>query len=345
MIDRKFRIEEFEILRSLGTGTVGEIFLAKEIATGRTIALKILQAAVSQNALIRSRFEREIMILERFRHPHIVEVYGGGETNGQLFFAMEYVDSGTVKELLQRYRRLPWMEVASIAKQICSALQFAHNHGIIHRDLKPGNLFLTHEGQVKLGDFGIARDMKSDSLTDQGMTVGTYAYMSPEQIKADARISGKADLYSLGCVLYEMLVGHALFQGDNFAELFEQHLRREAPRVSETVHNLPPAMDDIVAQLLKKNPDERPFNARIVQGIMRKILDETAQAPHLKASDNQFGSRDVSADQAYDPGQQQLVFRLIEAEKNSEDKRKSRGLIALLLILAAITVWLVVKGS
>ncbi len=334
MIKLKYRIEDFEILRSVGSGTVGEIFLAKEKSTGQTVALKILQASVSQNALIRSRFEREIMILERLRHPHIIEVYGGGETNKQLFFAMEYVDGGSVKELLQRYRRLPWIEVASIARQICSALQCAHNNGIIHRDLKPGNLFLTKDGRVKLGDFGIARDMNSDALTDQGLTVGTYAYMSPEQIKADARISGKADLYSLGCVIYEMLVGKPLFQGDNFAELFEQHLRNDAPRVGGYVHGIPKAFEDIVAQLLRKNPDDRPFNARTVQGIMRQILDQAAvdQGSHPKL-DDQGDSRDVAADRAFDLGQQQLILRLIAAEKNSDDKRKKRGLVVLLALI------------
>jgi serine/threonine protein kinase len=270
-----FRIEDFQLGASLGQGTVGEIFAANEISTGRQVALKILLPSVSQDRLVRSRFEREIGILEKLRHPNIVEVYGGGEVGGRLFYAMELVNAGTVKDLLIRFGTLPWTEVATITRQVCSALQYAHNHGIIHRDLKPANLFLTREGHVKLGDFGIARDTRANDITDQGLTVGTHAYMSPEQITADAQISGKTDLYALGCVMFEMLVGRPPFQGTNFAQLFEQHLRSPAPRVRDFSTDIPQRMDDVIHELLQKSPEARPFNARHVQGIMFELLEST----------------------------------------------------------------------
>jgi serine/threonine protein kinase len=262
---------------------------------------------------------------------------------------MELVDAGTVKDLLVRYNMLPWSEVATIAKQVCSALQYAHNHGIIHRDLKPANLFLTRQGYVKLGDFGIARDLRSNDLTDQGLTVGTHAYMSPEQITADARISGKTDLYALGCVLFEMLVGRPPFQGVNFAQLFEQHLRSPAPRVRDFVPNIPDRLDDVIASLLQKSPDDRPFNARHVQGIMLELLDTAQAAIVVDRSQSPMPEErnmvdekstcriDLGADQAVDAGQELLSKRL---SFGSERRPSSwRAVLALAVIGIAIIVF------
>ncbi|MEM9587658.1 MAG: serine/threonine-protein kinase, partial [Planctomycetota bacterium] len=161
--------------------------------------------------------------------------------------------------------------VVDIGRQICSALQFAHNHGVIHRDLKPGNLFLTRDAEIKLGDFGIARDVNAGDLTADGLTVGTHAYMSPEQITGDTLISGKTDLYALGCCLFEMVSGRKPFLGDNFAQLFEQHLRVPPPKASSAVGDCPPELDEVIDQLMAKSPDDRPFNARHVQGCMLQI--------------------------------------------------------------------------
>jgi serine/threonine protein kinase len=274
----KFKIEEFELGRQIGQGTVGEIFLARQLATGKTVALKILMPSFSQDRLIRSRFVREMQILEKLRHPHIVEVYGSGEVGGRLFYVMEFVDAGSVKELLANYGLLPWQEVASIARQICSALQYMHNHGIIHRDLKPANVFLTREGEVKLGDFGIARDMQTKDFTDQGITVGTHAYMSPEQITASKSINEKTDLYALGCVLFEMLTGRPPYQAAHIAELFDMHLRGRIPRVRDTLPRIPEQLDEVIASLMHKKPEDRPFNARAVQGIMSELLVADGQA-------------------------------------------------------------------
>ena len=191
-------LTDYEIGSVLGVGTVGTILAAVHRQTGEQVAIKRLHPGVSRDPLIRARFRREMLVLQRLDHPNIVRYLGGGEDDGSLFYAMELVDGGTVKDLLQARGAMEWPVVAEIAKQVCSALQCAHNNGVIHRDLKPGNLFLTKEGEVKLGDFGIARDLKGKDISASGMTVGTRAYMAPEQITGDASVSGKADLYSLG---------------------------------------------------------------------------------------------------------------------------------------------------
>ncbi|MEC7679408.1 MAG: serine/threonine-protein kinase [Planctomycetota bacterium] len=269
-------LANYDIGEVIGAGTVGTIYAAIHRETGEKVAIKKLHAGVSQDPLIRARFKRETVVMERLRHPNIIRSMGGGEENGQLFYVMELLDGGTVKDLLQTKRVLHWPVVVEIARQICSALQFAHNHGVIHRDLKPSNLFLTREAEVKLGDFGIARDLQGSDITSSGMTVGTHAYMAPEQITGDANVSGKADLYSLGCCLFEMLVGRTPFQGDHFAQLFEQHLRKPAPTIIDLVPTCPPELSEVISKLLAKSPEDRPFNARQVQASMLQ-LDESIE--------------------------------------------------------------------
>lgn len=275
-------LADFELGRVLGVGTVGTIYDGKvrndrEVApaaaalAGEDLAIKKLHPTVSADELIQARFRREMLILERLRHPNIIGYFGGGTEHGQLFYVMQRVDGGTIKDLIESTGPLPWQVVVDVARQICSALQCAHNHSVIHRDLKPGNLFLTRDAVVKLGDFGIARDQHSADLTNQGLTVGTHAYMAPEQITGEALISGKVDLYALGCCLFEMLSARKVFLGENFAQLFEQHLRAVPPRIRTIRSDVPEELDEIIHQCLNKRPDDRPFNARAVQGVMIEI--------------------------------------------------------------------------
>lgn len=316
----KIPFEDIELGALIGAGTVGAVYRGRLKKTGEAVAVKLLQQAISKDRLVRARFEREMDILQKLQHPNIIHYFGGGNHDGQLFYAMEPVETGTVKELLERFGNLAWPEVASIARQVASALQHAHNHGIIHRDLKPGNLFVTASGQIKLGDFGIARDTHSADLTNEGLTVGTHAYMAPEQITGEANITGKADLYALGCLLFELSTGHKPFQGTNFAVLFEQHLRKPAPRVSDFIPDCPPTLVNMIAQLLEKAPEARPFNARVVQGAMLQLLEQHARQPSLaskqttrsKVDEEQTSSRktDVGAASVVDPGMASLARKL-----------------------------------
>lgn len=291
-------LSDYTLGEIIGVGTVGTIYAAIDKADGQAVAIKRLHPGISGDPVIRARFEREMLILQRLQHPNIICYRGGGCVDGQLFYVMDLIDGGTVKELLASRGRIDWPVVVELTRQICSALQCAHNHGVIHRDLKPGNLFLTSDGELKLGDFGIARDQTNADLTTIGMTVGTHAYMAPEQITGDAHISGKADLYALGCCVYEMIVGQKVFGGENFAQLFEQHLRSTPPSIRESVANCPPELDDIVKQLLAKNPENRPFNARAVQGVMieleeRRMSDSVIPVDALV--DHTVATRDVPA--------------------------------------------------
>ena len=350
MDSSRLKLEDFELGNTLGVGTVGTVYRATEKATGRVLAIKILQRSVSEDKLVRARFRREIGILQRVRHPHIIEFYGSGESDGLLFYVMELVDGGSIKDLLRQSERLSWAEVASCARQVCSALQHAHNNGIIHRDLKPGNLFLTKDGKVKLGDFGIARDTYDADLTLDGFTVGTHAYMSPEQIVGDEPITGKADLYSLGCVLFEMLTGHTPFEGSNFSQLFEKHLRQAAPKVRDYVGDCPIELEQVITKLLEKKPEDRPFNARAVQAVMMKLLEEaggkSSQTAKQDTQSTTAAGNDVGASEAQaDYGQKRLERRLSQHESMVRELNWRPVVILMVVVVVVIAIALFFRGN
>ncbi|MFC1758204.1 serine/threonine-protein kinase [Planctomycetota bacterium] len=215
----------------------------------------------------------QVWVSRRRRHCHqnIVSYLGRGRHEGQLFYAMEYVPGGTLKQILARDGRLRWKEAAECGRQIAAALQHAHNHGIIHRDLKPGNIFVDDQGRLKLGDFGIARDLHAADITDSGLTVGTYSYMAPELVRGERSITGQVDLYGLGCVLFEIVAGRPPYLGDNFAQIFDQHLNAPIPRLRDHGVQCPPEFGDVITALLAKQPGDRPFNARTVQGKLGEM--------------------------------------------------------------------------
>ncbi len=339
------QIADYELGEILGVGTVGTIYKAVSKLSGESVAIKKLHPGVSSDKLIRARFRREMTILERLSHPNIIAYHGGGETgDGQLYYVMELVEGGTLGELIESHGRLDWRVVVDVARQVCSALQCAHNHGVIHRDLKPGNLFVTKTGIVKLGDFGIARDLTASDLTSTGLTVGTHAYMSPEQIKGDAMISGKADLYALGCCLFEMLTARKPFTGDNFALLFEQHLNAPPPHARSVVPDCPEELDEIIVALLSKDPNARPFNARKVQGVMLELGEKhnlRGDTPNLSATSESHVA-DVAADLLTEKGRQilqQQISERLQGQTNPEVSWTRLAVVAALIgliIIAAV---------
>lgn len=267
-------IAHYQLGDVLGVGTVGTVYRAIDQLNDQEVAIKILLPQILEDSQIARRFNREMSILEKLNHPHIVHYLTGGAAGGRPYYVMELVNAGSLKDQLTIHGHLSWQQACRFGVQICSALQHAHNHGIIHRDLKPSNLFMDESGNLKLGDFGIARDTHQVDLTDVGLAVGTYAYMSPEQICADTNISDKTDLYALGCLLYEMVTGYQPYDGDNFARIFDQHLKSDPPRIRDTVPNAPEELEELIVQLMAKYPAQRPFNARYVQGFLQDLLEQ-----------------------------------------------------------------------
>ena len=275
------KIGQYKIKKTLGVGTVGTVYAATEGDGADEVALKVLHPSISSDENIQRRFRREMEILAKLNHPNIVRYLGKSQQGTQFYYVMELVDDGTVKDQLRQHGRLSWQQAVRYAIQVCSALQHSHNFGIIHRDLKPANLFLTPDGKIKIGDYGIARDTTAMDLTDVGMTVGTYAYMAPEQIRADKVISDKTDLYALGCLMFELITGHQPFPGTNFAQIFDQHLSSPPPSASALVPECPADLDMLIRELMAKQPEDRPFNARYVQGFLQEVLEENSEEPEI----------------------------------------------------------------
>ncbi len=273
----KRRVGPFELERKLGVGGMGVVYLATYLKNGRKMAVKVLAPEMSADQRLLRRFLREMAILSRLRHPHIVRYFGGGKDKTQHFYAMEYMDGGSVEQMLKKKGRFTWEETVNYSRQVALALEYAHNHGIIHRDLKPANLFLAKDGLVKLGDFGIARDTQATALTAAGRTVGTYAYMAPEQISGKPPVSRKTDLYALGCVMFEMLTGKPPFTAPTAAEMLFAHLEEEPPDVASAVPDCPQQIGKLVSKLLEKDPEERFYDALALQVALDEVTEKVTE--------------------------------------------------------------------
>src|SRR5215218_6696562 len=243
---------------------MGVVYRATSETTGKLAAVKVIGAEFSQKSKSYERFRRESEILQQFRHPNIVRFLALGRYQGTSYFAMEYVAGETLEQMLRRRGPIPWREMVDLSIQICDALHYAHEHGVVHRDLKPSNLMISEKGQIKLTDFGIAKDLDATALTATGRTLGTAAYMAPEQIRGTPEISHKTDLYALGIVFYQMLTGRPAYEGASAVVLMHCHLTQPAPRPSAKVAEIPVALDKLIVQLMAKDPADRPWDAAAV---------------------------------------------------------------------------------
>ena len=285
----------YRIESVLGSGAMGVVYRGVNDTTGRTVALKVIANEAGQKSNAYERFRREAEILQQLRHPNIVRfLQAVGRSKGTSYVVMEYIAGSTLDQLLATRGPLPWREVVSLGIQVCDALHYAHEHGVVHRDLKPSNLMVTEEGQVKLTDFGIAKDLDATALTATGRTLGTAAYMAPEQIRGTPGVTHKTDLYALGIVLYQMLTGAPAFTGPSAVILMHLHLNEDPPRPSAKVAEIPAALDELIVKLMAKAPADRPWDAAAVSLALTELRDKADQGkpiPMVWPSENATPTR------------------------------------------------------
>ena len=292
------KLGPYEIVSALGAGGMGEVYRAHDPRLGRSVAIKVLPSHLSSDPDLKLRFEREARAISKFSHPHICTLYDVGSQEGTDYLVMEYVEGETLEQRLAK-SPLPPTQAMTYGVQIADALDKAHRHGIIHRDLKPGNVMLTKSG-AKLLDFGLAKlreepspvaaaltemTVEGERLTAEGMLVGTFQYMAPEQMEGK-QPDTRSDIFALGAVLYEMLTGKAAFSGKTKASIIAAILSSDPPPLSNLQPLAPPALERAVKQCLAKDPDERWQSAGDIARELKWIAESGSQtgiAPQVSA--------------------------------------------------------------
>src|SRR4051812_17100591 len=248
----------YRVERELGHGGMATVYLAHDLKHGRPVALKVLRPEFAA-VLGSERFLREIQTAARLRHPNILPLYDSGDAAGTLYYVMPYVEGESLRDRLAREGPLPLADALGIAGDVAQALSYAHTHDVVHRDIKPENILLEGDRAV-VADFGIARAVTQaagDRLTHTGIAVGTPVYMSPEQAGAESRIDGRSDIYSLACVVYEMLAGHPPFTGATAQEIIARHSMDTVPSLRATRPNMPDGVEAAIFTALEKSPADR----------------------------------------------------------------------------------------
>ncbi|GAC1410771.1 MAG: Stk1 family PASTA domain-containing Ser/Thr kinase [Actinomycetota bacterium] len=334
----------YEISQRLGLGGMAEVFLGKDRALGRPVAVKTLLPQFAHDPSFIARFRREATSAASLNHPNIVSVYDSGSEDSRHFIVMEYVDGHTLKDVIREEGPLLPERAAEIAAEVCSALQFAHSHGIVHRDVKPANIMINSRGEVKVADFGIARAASGESVTQTATVLGTAQYFSPEQAQA-SHVDARSDLYSLGVVMYEMLTRQVPFSGASPVAIAYKHVKEDPIPPSRLNADVPASIEAVVMKSLSKNPDNRYQSAQEMrQDIERAIRGLPVNAPRVMTPAEQ-----TAVISSMGAGDDTVMLRRIQTTRTTAQplpRRRGAGIALLALIalgMIAIIIWALVS--
>ncbi|HEX2166021.1 MAG TPA: protein kinase, partial [Longimicrobiales bacterium] len=284
--------------REIGRGSTAVVYAARDLKHGRRIAIKVIESDVVSRVGT-ERFLKEIRTTARLNHPHILPLFDSGDADGYLYYTMPLVDGESLRKRMKQHGCMPIELALPLLNQICNALSYAHSVGTIHRDIKPENVLISAQDHVWVADFGLARALAGAAdhrLTGTGVAVGSPQYMSPEQAAGETGMDGRSDIYSLGCVAYEMLCGHPPFTADSVAALLSRHLAEKPPPVRTRAPAVPAAADDAIARAMAKDRAHRFADAAEFAAALRSTpLPEHVQAPTPAVSSHSFAGVDLLA--------------------------------------------------
>ena len=263
--------DRYQIIKTIGEGGMANVYLAQDTILNRQVAVKILRGDLADDEKFVRRFQREALSASKLNHPNIVEMYDVGEDNGQYYIVMEYVSGKTLKSLVKKRGALTLPEVIDIMSQLLSAVMCAHDSYIIHRDIKPQNVMILEDGKVKIMDFGIAMALNSNELTQTNSVMGSVHYLPPEQANGSGSTI-KSDIYSLGILMYELLIGKVPFKGDNAVEIAIKQMKEQIPSVCKQNPDIPQSIENIVLKACAKNPKNRYDSVKEMYDDLKQAL-------------------------------------------------------------------------
>jgi serine/threonine-protein kinase len=333
--------DRYEVGRLLGYGGMAEVHLGRDTRLNRSVAIKILRSDLARDPSFQTRFRREAHSAGSLNHPNIVAVYDTGEDHGPdgttPYIVMEYVDGRTLRDVLSTEGHLDPRRAMQVVAEVCSALDFSHRNGIIHRDIKPGNVMITKAGAIKVMDFGIARAVADGAatVTQTASVVGTAQYLSPEQARGEA-VDARSDVYSTGCLLYELLTGQPPFQGDSPVAVAYQHVRESPAVPSSVVPSIPRAVDSIVMKALAKNPLNRYQTAAEMRADLQHALANQPVKAEPVLSDEERTQLLARTPASPRPPDVSGPIRMADGGDDRPSRRGAIALAAVVVLLLAI---------